>query len=1072
MGKKRDRRKQKQAKRQSRRQNLPGQRLQDALATAVRFHQEGNLPEAERRYLAILDKEPNHIDALHLRGVIAHQAGKDDIAVELIGRAIAIDRSQPRFHNNLGSVLKAQGDVDGAAERFKEALRLNPDYPDACNNLGNCLKEKNKLDEAIDLYKRAIELNPEYAEAHNNLGNAFKDTKAYAEAVTHFKKAIALRPNLAEPYHNIGNIQAELGELKAAAENYRKAIAVRPDFVEAHNNLGNVLEGQGDIEAAAEHYQKAVQTELAFDRGHYNLGNVLGEQGKYGQAVEQYNEALRSGDVSAEAHNNLGNALKAQGKYEEAIEHYRKALEISPDMVEPHYNMGMAMLTLGRFEDGWREYEWRFKSKEILSQIDERTFAQSRWDGSPFPGRTVLVYSEQGIGDAIQFVRYLPLVKERGGRVIFECNKGIAGLVRSFSGIDLVVERSDCGETGEPFDLYVPLLSLPMIFDTTVETIIKDTPYLVSDPELVCKWGKRLGDGGFKVGLVWAGNPAHRNDRNRSCRLVDFAPLASVAGVTLFSLQKGAGCDQLSNTPDGMEVVDIGGELGDFSDTAAVIANLDLVISVDTSVAHLAGALGRPVWTLLPFEPDWRWMTGREDTPWYPTMRLYRQTARADWGGVMADVRSELARLAGGVTVADVGKNVFAAGHNEGDGISEICLVMPIGAAHGWGVCGKYVAYELDKIPDLNLRLVTEAFTIKDVWDRGQYDALSRCLWPVALSNCASDPADRGVSVDAPVIQAIEGGSLQPWSGRLKGSVTIGYTFFENNILSKDDLRRAGDYFDVIASGSTWCTEILNSYGFSRTKTVLQGIDPHIFYPGGRKERGKDSFTIFSGGKFEYRKGHDLAIKAVKVLQDRHKDVVLVAAWHNQWPDTMKSMAASPYIEFEMHTDDCRRALLHILAINGLDMKRTVCLPQMPNGNMPDVYRNSDIGLFPNRCEGGTNLVLMEYMACGRPVVASYLTGQKDVLDENYAAVVSGGRVIDIKQGDDIVARWEEPELDEIVAHLEWAYHNRDKIEAMGEMAGDAMLRFTWKDTARTFYDMTLGCERRRHGQDAPCRRV
>ncbi|MGR3220165.1 MAG: glycosyltransferase family 4 protein, partial [Candidatus Anammoxibacter sp.] len=308
--------------------------------------------------------------------------------------------------------------------------------------------------------------------------------------------------------------------------------------------------------------------------------------------------------------------------------------------------------------------------------------------------------------------------------------------------------------------------------------------------------------------------------------------------------------------------------------------------------------------------------------------------------------------------------------------------------------------------------------------------------------------------VDAPVIQAIEGINFRPWLKEVKGTKTVGYIFFEDNILSKDDLKRADDYYDLVAVGSSWCGEVLESYGFSKTKTVIQGIDPKLFHKMGSKEKYNDAFVIFSGGKFEFRKGQDLVIRAVKVMQERYKDVMLVSSWFNPWPTSMATMSASSYIKVEMLSEQFQRAMSHIISINGLDAKRVILLPSLSNVHMANIYRDSDVGLFPNRCEGGTNLVLMEYMACGRPVIASYLTGHKDVLDEKYAMLIKNSSVINIKQGDNITAKWDDPDLDEIISQLDRAYNNRDAIKEMGEKAAEAMELFTWENTAGAFYDI------------------
>jgi hypothetical protein len=331
------------------------------------------------------------------------------------------------------------------------------------------------------------------------------------------------------------------------------------------------------------------------------------------------------------------------GRYEEAMPCLERAIGLRPDLAIIHWNRAIALLLEGRLTEGWAEAEWRFAYTPAL----RRDFPQPAWDGrSDLAGRTILLHAEQGLGDAIQFCRYAPMVAARGGgdRVVLECQPELAALLTTAPGVAQVVRR---GDPLPPFELHCPLLSLPHRFGTTLATIPAAVPYLTPDPDKVRAWQSRLAaDGpGRKVGLAWAGSPGHANDRQRSCRLSDFAPLANVPGVTFYSLQLGPTGEQATNPPPGLRLLDPTADLRNFADTAALVANLDLVISVDTAVVHLAGALAKPTWVLLPFNPDWRWLRDREDSPWYPTMRLFRQSERGNWKSTIERVASELREL-------------------------------------------------------------------------------------------------------------------------------------------------------------------------------------------------------------------------------------------------------------------------------------------------------------------------------------------------------------------------------------------------------------------------------------------
>jgi tetratricopeptide (TPR) repeat protein len=328
--------------------------------------------------------------------------------------------------------------------------------------------------------------------------------------------------------------------------------------------------------------------------------------------------------------------LNDQGKLDEAAACYRRALELRPDYADAHWNQSLLLLLTGDLERGWAKYEWRWKIK----QWSPRDFPQTLWDAQPLEGRTILLHAEQGLGDTIQFARYASLVKERGGAVIVECQRPLLSLLASCAGIDRLVGQ---GDELPPFDVQVPLLSLPGIFHTSLRDIPATVPYLFAHPSLVERWRQELGGiAGFKIGIAWRGSPIHKNDRARSIPLSCFEPLAGLPDIHLFSLQKGAGTEELQDARDHFPVAELGSRLEDFMDTAAVLKNLDLVITCDTAVAHLAGALGVPVWVAIPFAPDWRWLLGRSDSPWYPTMRLFRQKKLGNWEDVFEEIKAEL----------------------------------------------------------------------------------------------------------------------------------------------------------------------------------------------------------------------------------------------------------------------------------------------------------------------------------------------------------------------------------------------------------------------------------------------
>jgi hypothetical protein len=438
---------------------------------------------------------------------------------------------------------------------------------------------------------------------------------------------------------NLGVVFKDQGKVDEAIACYRRALQLKPDYAEAHTNLGTALCDQGRLDESIACHRRALHLKPDSGATYNNLGGALRKQGKFDEATAAFQSAVELAPDCPESHDNLAIALQEAGKFDEAIAASRRGLELKPDFAAGHFSLACILLRMGDYARGWPEYEWRWRIKRPA--LAQRNFSQPMWVGGDLSGRRILLHTEQGCGDAIQCVRYAPLVAARGGKVIVECHPELYRLLQTLDGVDELVVR---GRPLPPFDLHCPVMSLPLAFGTTVETIPNRVPYLHADPQRSGQWRARLaGDANrLKVGLVWAGNPDVKTDSERSMRLPALAPLGQAPGVSFYSLQKGPGAAQAKDPLPGLKLINYTNELQDFADTAALISQLDLVISVCTSVTHLAGALGRPVWTLLSYAPDWRWLVGREDSPWYPTMRLFRQKARGDWDEVARRVAEAL----------------------------------------------------------------------------------------------------------------------------------------------------------------------------------------------------------------------------------------------------------------------------------------------------------------------------------------------------------------------------------------------------------------------------------------------
>lgn len=651
----------------------------EALQLAASHHRAGRLSEAADIYRQILARDPGHAEAMHSLGLVAHQSGQHDAAIRLMSAAIRIDGSQGAYYSNLGLAYKATGQLDtagtclleaiqrqpsvpgyyynlalihaaqgeqsAAADRCRQALALAADSAEAHNLLGTALRALGQGSEARACFERAVACKPGYCDALVNLAGTLVETRQFEQARECLNRALRARPDAADLHTRLGDVHSAQGEWPAAVAQYQRALQLDPNNAVAHRHWGMALQAQEQFDAAVEHYQRALEFAPDDIETLLHLAATLAFQGKETEAVEHYARILAIEPTNPRVLTNVSAILQRRGRFDEALAFHDRALLKSPDDAYTHLSRAIVLLTKGDLRAGFEEYRWR--TKVFISPAD--VIQGPMWDGSHAPTATVLLHGEQGLGDAIQFVRYLPLVRQRVARPILMLNDGLAPLLRE-SGFADVLGFSD---PLPQYDYRIPQLDLPYVFGTTLETIPNQVPYLSANPQLVDAWRERLaGVSGFRVGICWQGSPKLLRDHARSVPLVEFAPLASVPGVRLVSLQKGLGVEQLAALSGQFEVHDLqpeyDGETGAFMNAAAVMRNLDLVVAVDTAIAHLAGALAVPVWVALPTWADWRWLWGREDSPWYPTMRLFRQQNPGQWAAVFDRIAAELQTLVAG----------------------------------------------------------------------------------------------------------------------------------------------------------------------------------------------------------------------------------------------------------------------------------------------------------------------------------------------------------------------------------------------------------------------------------------
>jgi tetratricopeptide (TPR) repeat protein len=645
--------------------------LQDGLER----QRSGDLTGAETIYTAILEQTPNDGMARTLLGLVLCTDDRFDAGIQMIRDAIAVSNNpfsyfslgqallgrhlmaeaatafrhsialQPGVvaaHTGLGQALAGLGDHAGAAAAFRTALELDPSNAEPYLRTGQLLHQLGRPQDAVAHFQAAIELAPTGSDAWAALGRALLALGRTEDAASAACQAIVLDPDSAAAHLQLGDIRHRQRDHASAELAYRNAIQLSPALTEAHCHLSNALYDLGRFEEAADAASTAIALRAEYADAHTNRGNALLALLRYDEAEAEYCTALRLQPHSAACLSNLGSVLTDQRRLDEALAVQRRALAIDPGFVDAQYNHAISLLLAGQLESGWQYYEARWQ----LPWNKPRGFAQPRWTGEPLAGRTILLHAEQGLGDMLQMARYVPLVAARGGRVLLEVHPPLVRLLRDLPGVTQVIPL---GAALPPFDLHCPMFSLPLVFGTRLDTIPAE-PYLRADPALAtpglvarCRalFGSRTG---MRVGLVWQG--AARIgilvNRERSVAVEQLAPLADLPGVDLYGLQKDPDAESAREAA-ALGVIDLMADVADFADTAAIVAELDLLISVDTSTAHLAAAMGKPVWLLSRYNGCWRWQTERTDSPWYPSLRIFRQDRSRDWTSVIAQIVTDLA---------------------------------------------------------------------------------------------------------------------------------------------------------------------------------------------------------------------------------------------------------------------------------------------------------------------------------------------------------------------------------------------------------------------------------------------
>lgn len=610
--------------------------IAQALQYVAQFLGAGQFTDAQKLLSQVLQQEPNNHEALNLLAWLANAQGNPAFSEQCLRRAMELQPNHPVYLHNLGALLNGRGLADEAIDLFNRAAALDPNYADPLVKLGLVAEARNDLPRAMELYRRAIALAPVHAEAYCNLGDVLVKTGALAESLDAYGRALSINPRLAEAHANRATALDKLGREDDAFADLVRAVQINPNMAPALAALAQMHARRKEFEQAIAMFRRAIAIDPSNSHFYGGLGIVQIRLGQYEQAVENCRKAIQLLPTFVDPYVNMGLALTDLGEHDQALKAYEKALELDPGCAGTHSNRALIHLRNADFERGLADYEHRWRLPEFEKMAQEYT--APRWSGESLDGKTLLIWHEQGFGDSIHFIRYARILARRGATVIAQVQPQLLSLFKSVEGISRLITRDDpIPQT----DYHIPMLGLPGVMKTRSDTIPGEVPYIVPDPALVEQWRERVAPHtGFRIGITWSGNPLLRLNHERSILLSHYAPIGRVPGVQIFSLQVGVETEQLSKAP--FPIVDLTSHIRDFSDTAAFLANLDLVIAVDTAVLHLAGAMARPTWALIQKWPDWRWQLDREDSPWYPTVRLFRQPKLRDWPSVFERIAREL----------------------------------------------------------------------------------------------------------------------------------------------------------------------------------------------------------------------------------------------------------------------------------------------------------------------------------------------------------------------------------------------------------------------------------------------
>ena len=912
----------------------------------------GNHKQAMDIFDSLVTQHPTNVEYILLAGVVNENLNNLPEAERLYKQLLSIDSHNVSCLQNLASVYYKQSRFDESLDVLNTLEKIEGASYELLYIRASSLMGKYKLNDARAIFDALLEQNPRDYRVNSKYGILLQQLKLNTEAIEHLNRSLELMPTNEEALYGLGMVALSDEDESKALEYFNQSLAVNPNYLQAFAAIGTLYYHLANFETAIQWYNKALDI-----------------QGDYGLAL--YGISL---------------CYYEMGRYDDDLMVINKALDSQPNESSYKFHKAELLLSAGAFKEGYTFYEKRLEFR-IYNEV---IYSGKLWNGEALPSDAVLlIIDEQGVGDYIMALRFVKALYAKNVRMIAQVRPSLLSLAKSLNYFEQTFKLNEPLPEKVFYTHYCFAASLQSFFIESENDLSHyPAPYIKPDDTISNKWKTTFSKSGKKaIGIIWAGAKNPKLARKRHMHPKYFAPLVSLNNVQLYSLQFGYGSDWLQETAFAEKVIDISTETKDFTEFIAAIAALDELVTVDTAAVHFAGAIGKSAIVLLPHQTEWRWMRGREYTPWYPQHKVLVQSVVGDWSSCMERVTPLFIER-------------------------KIAYALSSGSFFGWGICSDYLT--------------------KESLQQQHIDII--------------DQNNTSLEYNGTVFHALTGVEFDTISA-IRGTKNIGYTFFENELTNRSI--ENGKKLDLILAGSTWCKERLDEQGLTHNGVLIQGIDPTKFYPQ-NQPRVNNYFTIFSGGKFEYRKGQDLVLRATKVIMDRYKDVVLINAWYNMWEQSVRTMGASPHIHFDVNNFNHHEMMKKVYADNGLDENRILTIGLIDNSELNNLYSQTDIGVFPNRCEGGTNLVLMEYMACGKPVIASYTSGHTDIVNGKNALLLKDLQPLVIpNSAGGIFARWEEPSLDELIEQIDFAYNHREHLMELGKQGAFDLAQFTWQESAK-----------------------